>query len=86
MDDPELRDTSHLSLQRLRPPAKVSGYEQEQFLGRGAFGEVWRAIDSNSGRAVAIKYYSHRGGLDWSHIAPDVEPSTLQPTDAKNIY
>lgn len=73
MEDADLRETSRLSLQHLRPPAKVPGYEQEQFLGRGAFGEVWKAVDSNSGRAVAIKYYSHRGGLDWSHMAREVE-------------
>lgn len=73
MDEADLRETSRLSLRHLHPPARVPGYEQEQFLGRGAFGEVWKAVDSNSGRAVAIKYYSHRGGLDWSHMAREVE-------------
>jgi serine/threonine protein kinase len=62
-----------LSLESVRPPIKVAGYEQEQFLGRGAFGEVWRAIDSNSGREVAIKFYNHRGGIDWSHMTREVE-------------
>ena len=55
------------------PPLRIPGYEQEQFLGQGAFGEVWKAVDSNSGRLVAIKYYSHRGGLDWSHMTREVE-------------
>ncbi len=73
MEDGELREARRLSLEHLRTPTKVPGYEQEQFLGRGAFGEVWKAIDSNSGRAVAIKFYSHRGGLDWSHMAREVE-------------
>lgn len=73
MDEAELKYSGGLSLQQLRPPTKLPGYEQEQFLGRGAFGEVWKAIDSNSGRAVAIKFYSHRGGLDWSHMAREVE-------------
>lgn len=73
MDEAALRETGRLSLRHLHPPAKVPGYEQEQFLGRGAFGEVWKAVDSNSGRAVAIKYYSHRGGLDWSHMTREVE-------------
>lgn len=73
MEEADLRDAGRLSLRYLRPPAKVPGYEQEQFLGRGAFGEVWKAVDSNSGRTVAIKFYSHRGGLDWSHMAREVE-------------
>lgn len=73
MDATDLTRSGRLSLQQLRPPSKLPGYEQEQFLGRGAFGEVWKAIDSNSGRAVAIKFYSHRGGLDWSHMAREVE-------------
>ncbi|HRX53033.1 MAG TPA: serine/threonine-protein kinase, partial [Verrucomicrobiales bacterium] len=62
-----------LSLQSAQPPIKVPGYEQEEFLGRGAFGEVWKAVDSNSGREVAIKFYNHRGGIDWSHMTREVE-------------
>src|SRR5262245_53204812 len=62
-----------LSLHQRRPPAQVPGYEQEEFLGRGAFGEVWRALDRNSGRAVAIKFYSRRDGLDWSLLSREVE-------------
>jgi len=42
----------------------LPGYKQELFLGRGAFGAVWKAIDSNGDRAVAIRFYSHRDGLD----------------------
>lgn len=62
-----------LSLHSAQPPIKVPGYEQEEFLGRGAFGEVWKAVDSNSGREVAIKFYNHRGGIDWSHMTREVE-------------
>ncbi len=62
-----------LSMAHVQPPLRVPGYEQEKFLGRGAFGEVWKAIDSNSGRAVAIKFYNRRGGLDWSHMSREVE-------------
>ena len=65
--------SQELSLRRLHPPLKVPGYEQERFVGRGAFGEVWSAVDSNSGRQVAIKFYSHRGSLDWSNMAREVE-------------
>ena len=62
-----------LSLRGVRPPVKVPGYEQEAFLGKGAYGEVWVAVDSNSGRKVAIKYYTRRGGTDWAALAREVE-------------
>ena len=75
------RQSQELSLRRLRPPLKVPGYEQEQFIGRGAFGEVWSATDSNSGRRVAIKFYSRRGALDWSNMAREVEKLRFLFTD-----
>jgi serine/threonine protein kinase len=31
------------------------------------------AIEQNTGRRVAIKFYSHRGGLDWSLLSREVE-------------
>ena len=69
-DQDEARE---LSLRGVRPPVKVPGYEQEAFLGKGAYGEVWVAVDSNSGRKVAIKYYTRRGGTDWAALAREVE-------------
>jgi hypothetical protein len=62
-----------LSLSGVQPPAKVPGYEQEEFLGHGSYGEVWVAINQNSGRKVAIKYYTRRGGLDWASLNREVE-------------
>ena len=62
-----------LSLRGVHPPAKVPGYEQEQFVGHGAYGEVWTAVNRNSGRRVAIKFFTRRGGLDWSALAREVE-------------
>jgi hypothetical protein len=62
-----------LSLRGVRPPLRVPGYEQEAFLGHGAYGEVWVAVDSNSGRKVAIKFYTRRGGTDWAALAREVE-------------
>ena len=62
-----------LSLQRACPPAQVPGYELERPLGAGAYGEVWVAIERNTGRRVAIKFYAHRGGLDWSLLSREVE-------------
>ncbi|HEX3657772.1 MAG TPA: serine/threonine protein kinase [Pirellulales bacterium] len=61
------------SLAHTRPPLDVPGYESERFLGAGAYGEVWVARDRNTGRRVAIKYYTHRGGLDWSLLSREVE-------------
>ena len=69
MGPDELRLARELSVARLEPPLHVPGYEQEAFLGKGAFGEAWRAVDSNSGRRVVIKFFNSRGGLDWSLLA-----------------
>lgn len=81
MGSEERVQSQELSLRRLRPPLRVVGYEQEQFMGRGAFGEVWSAIDSNSGRRVAIKFYSRRGALDWANMAREVEKLRFLFTD-----
>ena len=51
----------------------MPGYEPERFLGVGAYGEVWVAVERNTGRRVAIKFYAHRGGLDWSLLSREVE-------------
>jgi serine/threonine protein kinase len=69
----DLRRAQERSLQRSRPPTQVPGYEMEHFLGAGAYGEVWVAVDRNTGRRVAIKFYAHRGGLDWSLLSREVE-------------
>jgi hypothetical protein len=65
------------SLQPARPPSEVPGYRAERFLGAGAYGQVWVAVDTNTGRRVAIKFYTHRGGLDWSLLSREVERLAL---------
>jgi hypothetical protein len=62
-----------LSLQRTRPPIEVPGYQTQRFLGAGAYGEVWVGLDRNTGRKVAIKFYLHRSGVDWSLLSREVE-------------
>ncbi len=73
MGEGELARATSLCMAQVKPPLRIPGYSQEEFLGRGAFGEVWKAVDSNSGRIVAIKFYNRRGGLDWSHMSREVE-------------
>lgn len=65
--------SKELSLQRNRPPIEVPGYQAQRFLGAGAYGEVWVGLDRNTGRKVAIKFYRHRTGVDWSLLSREVE-------------
>lgn len=67
------RRAQQLSAQRKAPPIQVPGYRAERLLGAGAYGEVWLARDGNTGRQVAIKFYTHRGGVDWSLLSREVE-------------
>ncbi|MDA7979149.1 MAG: protein kinase [Pirellulales bacterium] len=69
----DLKRSRDLSSQRLQPPTDVPGYVADSFLGEGAYGEVWVATEINTGRKVAIKFYTHRGGLDWSLLSREVE-------------
>ena len=34
----------------------MPGYEQEQFLGHGAYGEVWVAVNRNSNYRASVRY------------------------------
>ncbi len=75
------RRARELSLKRTTPPIDVPGYETQRFLGSGAFGEVWAGIDKNTGRRVAIKFYTHRGGVDWTLLAREVEKLAVLAAD-----
>ena len=72
-DPDDLLRAKQRSSQRLQPPTHVPGYEFERFLGAGAYGEVWVAVDRNTGRRTAIKFYAARGGVDWSLLSREVE-------------
>lgn len=68
------RSTSQrLSTQATAPPADVPGYQVIRFLGAGAYGQVWVGRDLNTGRSVAIKFYLHRGGVNWSLLSREVK-------------
>ncbi|MGI9472922.1 MAG: protein kinase domain-containing protein, partial [Rubripirellula sp.] len=62
-----------LSMEATTPPADVPGYRLNQFLGAGAFGQVWVGRDLNTGRDVAVKFYLHRGGVNWSLLSREVK-------------
>jgi hypothetical protein len=70
-----------LSLRRTQPPARVPGYDPERLLGEGAYGEVWVATERNTGRKVAVKFYTHRGGMDWSLLKREVEKLAFLSAD-----
>ncbi len=70
-----------LSKHSTLPPVDVPGYEAESRLGSGAFGEVWIGTDKKTARRVAIKFFMHRSGLDWTQLAREVEKLVLLSTD-----
>jgi hypothetical protein len=62
------------------PPVTVPGYDFITCLGEGAYGVVWQATERNTGRQVAIKFYTHRRGLDWSLLNREVEKLAVLST------
>ncbi len=69
------------SLPPSKPPAQIAGYQAQQFLGSGAYGEVWVAIDNNTGRQVAIKFFDRRVGVNWSLMEREVEKLAVLAAD-----
>ncbi len=55
------------------PPGVVPGYRILEKLGEGAYGSVWLARQQNTGKQVAVKFYSHRRGVDWALLNREVE-------------
>jgi len=76
-----LKKARSLSLEPTRPPANIPGYVLDQFLGRGAYGEVWRATDQKTGRRVAVKFYTQRSASDVQQLAQEVEKLVVLSAD-----
>ena len=77
----DLAVSRDLSLARTRPPTEVPGFQAQNFIGAGAYGEVWEGVDRNTGRKVAIKFYAHRRGVDWSLLNREVEKLVFLSAD-----
>ncbi len=77
----DLQKTRDLSLEPTRPPASVPGYTLQKFLGSGAYGEVWSAIDTKTGRRVAIKFYTRRSSSDVQLLAAEVQKLVVLAAD-----
>ncbi|QDT42453.1 Serine/threonine-protein kinase PrkC [Gimesia alba] len=69
----EQEHAAHLSKDRFSLPAKIPGYVMMRSLGEGSYGSVWLAQEENTGKYVAIKFYTYRRGLDWSLLNREVE-------------
>jgi hypothetical protein len=54
------------------PAPEVPGYDIKRRLGAGSYGEVWLAVQKNTGREVAIKFFSRFKGLDWPLLKREV--------------
>jgi hypothetical protein len=83
-DQTEIARAAELSQQLEAPPARVPGYSLVHSLGDGAFGSVWLAHEENTGKQVAIKFYTHHRGLDWSLLNREVEKLAVLYT-SRNI-
>lgn len=66
-------------------PAEVPGYDVQRCLGSGAYGSVWLAVERNTGKQVAIKFYTHRRGIDWSLLNREVEKLALLYTSREIV-
>ena len=65
-------------------PAAVPGYRILKPIGEGKYGSVWLAREQNTGKQVAIKFYTHRRGVDWSLLGREVEKLAVLYT-SRNI-
>ncbi len=80
-DEFQQHQSQELSRLRSRPPIDIPGYDFRNLLGTGAYGEVWVAVDQNTGRKVAIKFYTQKSGVDWSLLSREVEKLVFLSAD-----
>ena len=79
--DDERQKARDLSLKPSRPPGNVPGYSIQQFIGSGAYGEVWSGTDKKTGRRVAVKFYTRRSSEDVRQLAREVEKLVVLAAD-----
>lgn len=72
-NDDDQERSRRLSLHGKTPPAQIEGYSIVRRLGMGAYGTVWLAREDRTGRMVAVKFYPHQRGLNWSMLSREVE-------------
>lgn len=80
-DDQHQQVARARSLDGTRPPAQVEGYLLRDYLGSGAFGQVWSAVDRTTGRKVAIKFYNRRSVGDIEPLAREVQKLVVLSAD-----
>jgi len=76
------KQSRDLSLESTRPPAQIAGYKLQKFIGSGAYGEVWSATDLNTGRKVAVKFYTRRSNADVQLLAQEVQKLVVLSNDS----
>lgn len=85
VQDEAARDRARaISLSGGQPPTTLPGYRILRQIGEGKYGTVWLARELNTGKHVAIKFYTHRRGVDWSLLGREVEKLAVLYT-SRNI-
>lgn len=51
---------------------EVPGYQLNERLGQGSFGEVWSARQLRTGQQVALKLFTRGGSLNWDYLEHEV--------------